>query len=86
MEKELGRFGVKYSFFPAVDGNKLTREERRSYSLKHAVSTYNKPLINKQIGCALSHIYVYKKMVAQSIKEMLILEDDCIFEDHFLTC
>jgi len=83
MEKELGRFGVKYSFFRAVDGNKLTREERRSYSLKHAVSTHNKPLSNKQIGCALSHIYVYKKMVAQSIKEMLILEDDCIFEDHF---
>jgi len=32
MEKELGRFGVKYSFFPAVDGNNLTKEERRSYS------------------------------------------------------
>jgi len=83
MEKELGRFGVKYSFFPAVDGNNLTKEERRSYSLRHAMSTYHWPLENRQIGCALSHVYVWEKMVAQSIKELLIVQDDCVFEDHF---
>jgi len=82
MEKELGRFGVKYSFFPAVDGNKLTREERRIYSPKHAIGL-QWPLTNLEIGCSLSHVYVYEKMVAQSIKEMLILEDDCVFDDHF---
>jgi len=83
MEKELGRFGVEYSFFPAVDGNKLTRKERSSYSLRHAVCTRDRPLSNAQIGCALSHGRVYEKMIAENIKELLILEDDCIFEDHF---
>jgi len=83
MEKELGRFGVEYSFFPAVDGNKLMREERRCYSLGHAVGLKGRPLRDQEIGCALSHVHVYEKMVAENIKELLILEDDCIFEDHF---
>jgi len=83
MEKELGRFGVEYSFFPAVDGNKLTREERSSYSLRHAVCTRNAPLKGVEIGCAFSHGRVYEKMVAENIEELLILEDDCVFEDHF---
>jgi len=83
MEKELDRFGVDYSFFPAVDGNKLTREERQSYSLKHSVNLLGRHLDNTEIGCALSHVRVYEKMVAENIKELLILEDDCVFEDHF---
>jgi len=83
MEKELDRFGVDYSFFPAVDGNKLTREERWCYSLGRALALKGRPLTNEEIGCALSHVRVYEKMVAENIKELLILEDDCIFEDHF---
>jgi len=39
--------------------------------------------MDQEIGCALSHVHVYEKVVAENIKELLILEDDCIFEDHF---
>ena len=56
----------------AVDGRALSLEE-----LKHQVKDYPAPgLTPGEIGCALSHLNVYRKIVAKKISYALVLEDD----------
>lgn len=79
MVEQLDRLGFPYKIFKAVDGKKINIHDN--------VVEYNenlfgyKPLRNRhlsygEIGCMLSHYFVYKKMLATSHDYFLILEDD----------
>lgn len=71
-------------FVNAVDGKMLKPEElATSYDEGKAVRTFEKPLLDGEIGCALSHIECYRKMLAERKKFALILEDDIIMSAYF---
>ncbi len=83
MQQQLDAYGVRYQFFPAVDGKTLTPQQRACYSEEESLRRFGHPLTNGEIGCALSHLQIYKKMVAEDIAELLILEDDIVIKKDF---
>ena len=84
MQEQLDAFGVCYEFYPAVDGNALTPQQRAHYSEEESIHHYY-ALPDVEIGCALSHLQIYKKMVAEDIAELLILEDDVVIKKGFFS-
>ena len=85
MQEQLDAFGVRYEFYSAVDGNALTPQQRACYSEEESVRQFGYPLTNGEIGCALSHLQIYEKMVAEDIAELLILEDDAAIKKDFFS-
>jgi len=64
---------ISPTFIKAVIGSKLhSRLENDIHNFKHV----NHRLSKEEIGCALSHISIYKTMIENKIPVALILEDD----------
>ena len=86
--RELNKQKIKnFELIEAVDGNKLNKEEIYLHTFKNEknFNPWGPKLTNSQIGCALSHIKIYKKFVKSEFEYALILEDDAIFLDNFTT-
>lgn len=73
--RECRRYALDFELVEAADGGALTPEERR----RALFDPDNNPLSAGEIGCALSHLKVYRKIVDQDIPAALILEDDIGF-------
>ena len=75
----------EYTIIDAVDGN----TELGKYNFKlmpNWVDPIFKRKINVgEIGCFLSHYFIWKYIVDNNINHALILEDDCVFMDSFNT-
>ena len=78
----LKNFPYQYEFFEAVDGSKIENLSE-VYNEKKAVRFYKTPLKLGEIGCVLSHISIYKKMIDENIERALIFEDDILLSDEF---
>jgi glycosyl transferase family 25 len=77
LEKQLNELDIPFSILDAVHGASLSTEEyERSYNREKAARLFNRELSRGELGCALSHIAIYQKMVAENIPYALILEDD----------
>lgn len=74
---------IPFEFFDAVDGRTLTEEQKSKADLKLAEKLLGHTLVPGEIGCALSHIGIYEKMVQENIPSCIILEDDMIFDPQF---
>lgn len=73
----LEALGMRYERFPAVEGATFSQEElREAYDAKWAMRLNGRALLPGEIGCALSHLGVYRKIVRERIPHALILEDD----------
>jgi glycosyl transferase family 25 len=83
MEELLHRINVQYEFFPGIYGRGLSDSERtRDYDEKKVMRTQCRALVPAEIGCALSHIAVYRRMIEHHIPAVLVLEDDVIATDN----
>lgn len=83
--------GLDYTFFWAVDGKELNVEELEKNSIYHP---YLNKLLKKrkgeppkhmtkaQLGCALSHLNIYKDIVEKDFKNALIFEDDLLLDPN----
>lgn len=65
--------GLDYEFINAVNGHALTEAEIAQHT--RALNYAFKP---GEIGCALSHLAIYRKMKDEKISQALILEDDAL--------
>lgn len=66
--------GLDYEFINAVNGHALTEAEIAQHT-----RTVNYAFKPGEIGCALSHLAIYRKMKDEKIAQALILEDDALF-------
>lgn len=82
----------KFEFFPAVDGSQIDEAfmKQGNYGVWEGwqaselpVHFYHRDVRNGEIGCALSHVNIWKKVVEEDLDEVLILEDDAGFDRHF---
>lgn len=81
---QLGAQGIDFERFPAVDGSALTNEDRKQVMARfHARMARHNPLTKGEIGCALSHAAIWRKMIEGRISAALILEDDVHLSDKF---
>lgn len=73
-------FGIEYEFISEIYGKNLSDKEleKSVYDYKNCFITLGK------IGCALSHLKIYQKMLDENIPYALILEDDAIFTQDTL--
>lgn len=83
--QECQKLKLNFELYNAIDGYKLTENY-----IKENVFDYPECNLTKgEIGCALSHINVYKKIIEEDLPYALILEDDAILNielPKFLSC
>ena len=83
----LNRFGLPlgtpYEIVPAFDGRKGNPlpqgiSEYKGWNLGEASDNewWNRPMLPGEIGCAISHYWVYNRIVRDGIETALILEED----------
>lgn len=73
MENQLKKLKLKYEFIDAVDGRKMSEQQKKSITQE-----VNYAFLPGEIGCALSHQKIYQRMLDESTDVALILEDDVI--------
>jgi len=84
MRKQLEKFGLGHEFIRAVNGYELVdREINKKYSQTKSIEVFKRELSRGEIGCALSHLQIYKKMLDENIEKAIILEDDVTLCDEF---
>jgi glycosyl transferase family 25 len=76
MTLQLNALGMNTTLWPAVDGRALSEQEVTQHYDDAKARRYRRALTRGEIGCALSHIGIYRHMVAQNLPYALILEDD----------
>lgn len=77
MEHQLSLLNLDYEIVEAVDGSKLSHSEimRETRPLNYALRC-------GEVGCALSHINLYRKIASEGIPLALILEDDALIDSN----
>ncbi len=74
---QLDALGLTYEIIPGVYGAGLSGEDRATlYDDRKAKLHRSRSLTAAEIGCALSHLGVYRAMIERGIGCALILEDD----------
>ena len=84
MTRQMARWGGRWSFVDAVDGRTLSAEElNRVYDEKRTLRRIGRPMSKGEIGTALSHASIYRRMEEEGIPRALILEDDAVLSSAF---
>jgi len=79
IKKSLDDIGVPFERVEAVAGRDLSESEiARHYSAAMNKRLYYTPLTRGEIGCYLSHIKVWRKIVDENLDCAVILEDDAV--------
>ena len=78
---------IDAKIFDAVDGKKITQEELDEKNVKQLPGYedpfFKRPLKFGEIGCFLSHFYIWEEVVEKGLKEVIIFEDDVRFKPNF---
>ncbi len=80
---QMQRLGIEFTFWDAVDGKILTKDELKYVDFQLAEKTCGHILSLGEVGCALSHIRLYEYMVKNGIDRAIVLEDDIHLHGHF---
>ena len=77
IRKQCETYRLNFEFFEAIDGNKLSDKfiENNVYDFSNSFLTKG------EVGCALSHYNIYKKIVEDNLAYALILEDDALLDE-----
>lgn len=67
INKQAAKYNLTVNRISGIDGNTITDD------------SYGRNLQKNQVGCALSHLSIYKMMIDNNIQAALILEDDVTF-------
>ena len=73
MQKQFKKIKAPAQFIKAFDGNDITQ------NLLDRVG-YKNQITKNELGCFLSHLYLYEKIIAENIDMAIICEDDCNFK------
>ncbi len=85
IKAQLSALNLNYCFFEAVDGSKLSATKiDQIYDRRATRKSRKRDLSSGEIGCALSHIGIYKKILADNIDYAIILEDDALIGADFV--
>ena len=83
MKKQLQKTNKEYYFFEAVDGE----NDLNCHTFKIADEWFDpytsKAMTKGEIGCALSHFYIWKNMYQNNVDRIIVLEDDIVMDDNF---
>lgn len=80
---QMKKHKLNFTFFDAIDGNSLSKRDldKVDFELAHELCGHDLSL--GEVGCALSHIYLYEKIIKEKIQKCVILEDDIYLHSSF---
>lgn len=79
IQKKMDAENIQVEFFKAIDG--LSQKELHNFT--GWVDPYNSRYITKgDVGCSMSHYYIWEKIIEEKIEKAIILEDDVEIIDH----
>ena len=85
LSRQLERFGVSCRRFSAVDGKRLTSQEKRKLVNRFRWwCTKGYAIRDGEIGCTASHNEIYSIIEKEKIPYCCILEDDAVLADRFV--
>jgi len=80
IENHLDNRKLKYEIIDGVYGKDLSKSEINEIAdLKLSYKKMGKTISVNEIGCALSHKKIYKKIISENLDGALIVEDDAMF-------
>lgn len=83
-DSQLRKLGVDYERFPAIYAKDLPQDEiNANVDYFRWWCCIGVPILKGEIGCALSHYAIMRKMIEDDIKVACILEDDIILTEYF---
>lgn len=86
ISQQLKNLGLSYEIVTGVYGSVLSDQELSvQYDAGKAKWRLGRSLVPAEIGCALSHLSVYQKMINEGCESALILEDDVTLPEN-LSC
>jgi glycosyl transferase family 25 len=84
IQAQLDALGLQFEWIDAIDGHQLKDHEiTENYDSRLAHEITGRALSSGEIGCALSHLSIYRKMIEQSIPYAIIFEDDALLGSKF---
>jgi hypothetical protein len=75
---QFNNIGIKPDFFDAIMGNTMSKDKLKTF-LRHGSKEFF--LSPGEIGCALSHLGVYKLLLESNENSIIIFEDDVLFDE-----
>ncbi len=69
MNDEFKKIGIAPHFFPTVNGRALSEKQKKELCI-------NSALTDSEIGCAASHLEIYKDFLSTDEKSIFVFEDD----------
>lgn len=79
--RQLEKVSLPFDRIEAVDGGTLG-EEVINELYDFGESSYHKHMTSGEIGCYLSHVRVWQKIVDEQLDYAVVLEDDIILQDN----
>lgn len=79
--RQFEAFDLPFERIDAVDGDDLSNTDMDAL-YNFSQSAYHKHLTSGEIGCYLSHIRVWQKIVDEQLDYAVVLEDDVILQDN----
>ena len=82
IKNRLDRLNINYEFFEAIDG--INTKHNGIYT--GWVDSYHNRYVTKgEVGCSLSHYYIWEKIITEKIETAIILEDDVdVLDNKFI--
>lgn len=75
---------TNYKFIEGIYGSSLTQEEKNKVYNKKVAKRINRPLLDKEIGVALSHQKCYQTIIDNNNPYAIILENDIKITKEFI--
>jgi glycosyl transferase family 25 len=81
----LDALGLPFEIIEGVDGQALTAADQAAVShSRESLRHLGRELTPGEIGCSLSHLALYRKLVDEGWDEVVILEDDAMVNQEFV--
>lgn len=78
ISKHLLGLGINFEFFDAVDGSNLNINHKKMIDVEATFKNISRGLSDGEYACALSHAFLYKKIISEQIANSIVLEDDVL--------
>ncbi|MFT5619134.1 MAG: glycosyl transferase family 25 [Arenicella sp.] len=79
----LNQHKLDFEIFDAINGKELSEDFIQSHCDVNQMKEQSHWFTKGMAGCALSHYYLYKKIVENNIEKAIIIEDDMNFDSNF---
>lgn len=83
ISSKLKELNIPFVFEDAVYGKELSESELAPIKLNEYYSRCKRRATPGEIGCTLSHLSIYKKMIESAVPWAIIFEDDVILDKYF---